>query len=96
MIDDTTTALKEASGLTLGTILRLQADRRPDTPFLIYGDRTWSFRRLETESTSLAASLAGLGVEPGDRIAIDLPNWPEFVVALFAAGMLGATVVPLN
>ncbi len=96
MIDDTSTALKEASGLTLGTILRLQADRRPDAPFLIYGDRTWSFRRLETESTSLAASLAGLGVEPGDRIAIDLPNWPEFVVALFAAGMLGATVVPLN
>lgn len=96
MIDDTSTALKEASALTLGTILRLQADRRPDAPFLIYGDRTWSFRRLETESTSLAASLAGLGVEPGDRIAIDLPNWPEFVVALFAAATLGATVVPLN
>jgi acyl-CoA synthetase (AMP-forming)/AMP-acid ligase II len=81
---------------TLGAVLRERADARPDAPFIIFGDQSWSFCRLETESTSLAAALGGLGVESGDRIAVDLPNWPEFAITLFAAAKLGATVVPLN
>ncbi len=85
-----------ADPLTLGGVLRAQADKYPDVPFIVFGERSWSFCRLETESTSLAAALAELGVEPGDRIAIDLPNWPEFAITLFAAAKLGATVVPLN
>ena len=44
----------------------------------------------------MAASLAGLGVGPGDKLAVDLPNWPEWVVAFLAGARLGATVVPLD
>jgi len=40
--------------------------------------------------------LSHLGVERGDRIAIDLPNWPEFVISTLAAAELGTTIVPLN
>lgn len=40
--------------------------------------------------------LRNLGVEPGDRVAIVLPNWPEFVVSVLAVSELGATIVPLN
>ena len=82
--------------LTLGGELREEARRRPAVPFLVFGDRSWSYDRVEAESTSLAAALSELGVEPGDRIAIQLPNWPEFAVSLFAAAKLGATVVPLG
>jgi fatty-acyl-CoA synthase len=96
MSQDTTTFATNADLLTLGAVLRAQADKRPDVPFIVFGERSWSFCRLETESTCLAASLAELGVEPGDRIAVDLPNWPEFAVTLFAAAKLGATIVPLN
>ncbi len=96
MSQETTTFATSADPLTLGGVLRTQADQHPDVPFIVFGDRSWSFCRLETESTSLAAALAELGVEPGDRIAIDLPNWPEFAITLFAAAKLGATVVPLN
>jgi fatty-acyl-CoA synthase len=96
MSQETTTFATSVDPRTLGAVLRAQADRHPDDPFIVFGDRSWSFCRLETESTCLAAALAELGVEPGDRIAIDLPNWPEFAVTLFAAAKLGATVVPLN
>ncbi|MGH7546283.1 MAG: class I adenylate-forming enzyme family protein, partial [Gemmatimonadota bacterium] len=37
-----------------------------------------------------------LGVEPGDRIAVVLPNWPEFVLSALAAAELGAVLVPLD
>lgn len=96
MSQETTMFATSADPLTLGGVLRAQADRHPDVPFIVFGDSSWSFCRLETESTSLAAALAELGVGPGDRIAIDLPNWPEFAITLFAAAKLGATVVPLN
>jgi acyl-CoA synthetase (AMP-forming)/AMP-acid ligase II len=44
----------------------------------------------------LAGLLAGLGVEPGQRVAIVLPNGPEFVELLLAVAALGATAAPLN
>src|SRR3989449_7910638 len=37
------------------------------------------------DAVALAGALAGLGVQPGDRLAVDLPNWPEWVVAFLAA-----------
>jgi len=40
--------------------------------------------------------LSQLGVETGDRVAIDLPNWPEFIISTLAAAELGAVIVPLN
>jgi len=81
---------------TIGEALRLQADRRPDSPFLFQADRRLSYLQVATQSSALAVGLRNLGVEQGDRIAIDLPNWPEFAVATFAAALLGATIVPLN
>lgn len=45
---------------------------------------------------ALAVGLRNLGVEPGDRVAIVLPNWPEFIVSILAVSELGAMVVPLN
>ncbi len=40
--------------------------------------------------------MQGLGVGAGDKLAVDLPNWPEWVVAFLAGARLGATVVPLD
>ncbi len=81
---------------TLGGVLRRQAAQRPDDTFVVFDGRQWTFREIHEQASNLAAALAGLGVEPGDRVAIDLPNWPEFVVSMFAAAQLGATIVPLN
>lgn len=73
-----------------------QAEERPDAPFLIFRDRTWSYGQIQRQAQALAVGLRNLGVERGDRIAIDLPNWPEFIVTTLAAAELGARIVPLN
>jgi len=82
--------------LTAAGVLRHQADRRGDEPFLEDRGRSWTYREALEDATDLAAALSGLGIEPGDRIAVDLPNWPEAVIVTLAAAELGAVVVPLN
>ncbi len=73
-----------------------RAASTPDAPFLVAGDRTWSFAEVAADSHALAAGLVALGVETGDRVALDMPNWPEFVLSVFAAAEIGAVIVPLN
>ncbi len=84
------------AGRTVAEVLEIQAAEHPDGTFLIYNDRRFTFAQVESQAAALAAALAELGIERGDRIAIDLPNWPEFVVSMFAAAKLGAVIVPLN
>jgi fatty-acyl-CoA synthase len=68
----------------------------PDRTFLIFDDRRYTYGQVDRQAAALAAALVELGVERGDRIALALPNWPEFIVSLFAAARLGAVIVPLN
>ncbi len=72
------------------------AEEEPDRPLVRFGDATLSYGRIRAQARALAAALNNLGIEAGDRIALDLPNWPEFVISSLAAADLGATIVPLN
>ena len=81
---------------TVAEALEARAAEDADRVFLISGSRRLTYGQVRDRATALAASLSGLGIEKGDRIALDLPNWPEFVIALFAAARLGAVIVPLN
>ncbi|MEX0691639.1 MAG: AMP-binding protein [Gemmatimonadales bacterium] len=76
----------------VGAVARAQ----PDRPCLISDTRTWTYGQTWAEAEALAAALADLGVRPGDRIAVDLPNSPEWVLSLLAAARLGAVLVPVN
>ena len=82
--------------LRIAAVLSQRATSTPEAPFLIARDRVVSYGEIDGRAESLAASIAALGVGAGDRIALVLPTWPEFVVALFAAAKLGAIIVPLN
>lgn len=82
--------------LTIPSALTQRATRDPGAPFLLGGDATLTYAEADSQSEALAASLANLGVEAGDRIALVLPACPEFAVTVFAAAKLGATIVPLN
>ncbi len=88
--------IERSPNLTISSILALRATGDPGGTFLQAGDGPVSFADIDDRSDALAASLANLGVEPGDRIALLLPAWPEFAVSVFAAAKLGATIVPLN
>jgi fatty-acyl-CoA synthase len=82
--------------LTVADSLALRARENPERPFVAFGDRRLSYAQVDAASDALAAALHELGIEAGDRIALTLPSWPEFVVSVFAASKLGAVIVPLN
>lgn len=76
--------------------LREAAARWPDRPALFFKGSAVSYSRLEEESDSLGAALEDMGVKPGDRVGICLPNCPQFLVAEFAAWKIGAIACPFN
>ena len=83
-------------GKTVAQALDARVREDPDRVFIVAGDQRLTYGQVDHRATALAASLRELGIEAGDRIALDLPNWPEFVISLFAAARLGAVIVPLN
>lgn len=84
------------NGLSVADALALRAREDPRRPFVVFGDRRCTYAQIDQQADSLAAALHELGIEAGDRMALTLPNWPEFMVAAFAAAKLGAVIVPLN
>ena len=90
-------ALRERfRGRLVADCLTVRAAEDPRREFVVLGDRRLTYGDVDAQSSSLAAALHELGIEAGDRLALNLPNWPEFVVAMFAAAKLGAIIVPLN
>ncbi len=81
---------------SVSELLSAAAERHPDKPAIVAGDRTIGYRDLELRVRRAAAGLNELGVARGDRIALLLGNVPEFVEALHGAWRLGAAVAPLN
>jgi fatty-acyl-CoA synthase len=67
----------------------------PDRECLVFGNRRLTYGEVAAEADALAAAFRGLGIEPGDRLAVDLPNVPEWVLTLLATAKLGAVFVPL-
>ena len=72
------------------------ARARPGQDALVSAARRWSYAELEAEAARVAAGLAGLGVGPGDRVAMLVGNRPEFVFALLGILRLGAIAVPMG
>lgn len=78
---------------TLGRILDQAADRFADNPALVYNDTRWTYRELLARANRVAGGLSRLGVQPGDRVLLTLPNCPEYILCFFAIQKLGAIVV---
>ena len=80
----------------LGDILSIQANRYPHRNFLRLGEQVLTYAQAEEQSNALAAGLAELGLQPGDRLGVILPNVPAYVITLFAAAKAGVILVPVN
>ena len=81
------------------TLLDYLADlarTRSDQPALLFKGAAMSWRVLEQLSDACASAFHALGVRRGDRVALLLPNCPQFSIAQFGAWKLGAIVAPLN
>ncbi len=80
----------------LADLFAQRAQQHPDRECLVLGSRKLTYDQVNADSTALAASFLDLGIEAGDRIAVDLPNRPEWIITMLAAARLGAVLVPLN
>ncbi|MDH5702931.1 MAG: long-chain fatty acid--CoA ligase [Aigarchaeota archaeon] len=80
----------------LHQLLVNSAEKHPDTPAIFFEGNEITFRRLNELTDRFANALEDLGVRKGDKVALFLPNLPQFVVAYYGALKAGATVTPLN
>jgi len=81
------------------TILDYVADvarERPDDAALLFKGLRVTYGELEKLSDAFAVALSERGVKKGDRVALLLPNCPQFMIAELGAWKAGATVLPLN
>ena len=85
-----------ATSWSLAPLFEQRAREHPERPLAVVGERTFSYGHADTQASSLAAALSELGLGVGDRIAVNLPNGIEWIIALLAAAKLGAVVVPVS
>ncbi len=67
-----------------------------DREYLIYGDERCTYTQAHEKAASIANWLSGQGVVPGDRVAIAMRNYPEWMLAYWAVTSMGAVVVGMN
>lgn len=79
------------------TLRDLYAEARSPLPFVVYEDEQLSFEEVWRRSAQLAAALVeSYGVAKGDRVAIAMRNYPEWIIAFNAATSIGAIAVAMN
>jgi len=77
----------------LGEVLRKSAEASPDQVAINYFGTCITFKQLDGLVDIFGAALQNLGVKKGDRVAIYLPNIPQFVITYYGALRIGAVVV---
>jgi long-chain acyl-CoA synthetase len=82
--------------LNLAMLLEISARREPGKVAIMLDDMKLRYAEVNGAANKIANGLVGLGVRPGDKVALMLPNTPHFVICYYAVLKLGATVVPLN
>jgi acyl-coenzyme A synthetase/AMP-(fatty) acid ligase/flavin-dependent dehydrogenase len=81
---------------TVDLLERNLAPDRRDLPYLIAGQRTWSYAEVAASADGAGAGLLGLGLAPGDRVVIAMADRPEFVCTFWGALKAGLVPVPAS
>src|SRR5258707_439507 len=82
--------------MNAGRFLPRAAERYPDRPAWMDARRVVTFRQAAARVGRLAQALLRLGGQPGDRVALLVPNSPEGLEAILAPIQAGMAVVPMN
>ena len=80
----------------LHVLLDDAAETYPNSTATIFYNAKRTYASVLRDTRRFSAGLRSLGVKKGDRVAIDLPNCPQFIIAFFGALRIGAVVVPCN
>ena len=89
-------SLKPYPERTLLDVVHETALQRPDHPALLFKGASLSYGELDRLSDAFAAALVAEGVKKGDRVALLMPNCPQFVIGQLGAWKAGAIAVPMN
>jgi long-chain acyl-CoA synthetase len=80
----------------LATILRESANATPGKTLAHLDDLSFSYAQVDEISGRVASALLARGLEPGDKVAVQLPNLPQFLFTYFGILKAGLVMVPLN
>ncbi len=80
----------------LQEILHKTAKSFPEKTAIIYGEKQFIYSQLDVLSSRFANALATVGVKKGDRIALFLPNIPQFIIAYFGILKVGAVISAIS
>lgn len=92
------TGISHFKGLPAFGLLEHASQTLPDREAVRYGQQSWTYRELNRDSIRCAAMLQRIGVCPGDRVGILLPNVPEYIIAanaIWRAGGIAIAISPL-
>jgi fatty-acyl-CoA synthase len=81
---------------TVAQVLSDRSQHDSSRPAVAFGDELWTYGELIDRVTVAAQGLQRLGIKKGDRIAVWLPNTPEWIIMELAIGLIGAIQVALN
>ena len=81
---------------SLNQLLQDSFKKNAAKPFSVCMDRWMTYAQLDSSSSALGAWLQSLGLEPGARVAIMLPNVSQFAVSMAAVLQAGYTCVNVN
>jgi len=83
----------EYPNISLYDMLKKSTDKAPDSTVIFFRNKQITYERLDDAVSRFGAALQELGIRKGDRIALYLPNIPQFVIAYFGALQVGAIIV---
>ncbi|WP_244519234.1 (2,3-dihydroxybenzoyl)adenylate synthase [Paracoccus alcaliphilus] len=86
-------------GETFGDFLRARAARHPDRLAVVDAQNRWTYAEVLERAEAAARGLMGLGLQPGDRVIVQLPNIAGFVSAVFGvflAGLIPVYALPAH
>jgi fatty-acyl-CoA synthase len=81
---------------SIGILVDRAAQRFGNREALYYEGQRWSFADLKAETDRVAKGLMALGVQPGEKVSLWMPNRPEWIATMFAVMKIGAILVPIN
>ena len=80
-------------GETFSQVLRNRAEAQPDAVAVVGMSQRWTYGDLLQKAETAAAGFLALGLKPGDRVVVQLPNLPEFLSVIF--GLYRARLIPV-
>jgi long-chain acyl-CoA synthetase len=80
----------------LSDLLKNAASSNPTHAAIVYFDKEMTYKELDLATDKFATALADLGVKKGDKVAIFLPNMPQFVISYYGVTKIGAVETAIS